>query len=497
MASSRNNSSKTKRNNIYRRNISSQKKINRVCEARKKAPNKKLNLLVKQGNKLHTSLIRPANIEKSQSYIADLYDDGRDQRVEDSNEYFLYQCNVRRSPRLKIGHNQVNFSCHRTPDDVSIKQDIASTIVHSTNAKEQDKSKGKRILIGHEQCRSLVVNGDVTPSILTTKDQNVAYVTPVLRRSPWLKNFKMTWLQVAIESVISMHNTLYQEHMKGKKPNVRSRRVSPVNKVMRTNCVKTIGETDLSSFDLGIDSQSNTQCPLVDNGLVLMEVDIKTIDATVQLKMVELGSIVDMVNKGELRLSNKRRSGTQKQVCTEIFAIEPDYGSPINILDDGMVFSEDDFKKIDESEIVPRYLVVNIYGILYRADDEDGEWKRGSGVDLSGGSGGLGRFYGWSSSRIVVVSRASSGKDRHNKALTLVKKSSPFFFLAAHLDCWCKFSRTSNEMIDSTKIGLTHTVDDHQKDDEHGEQKRDGRADLSGDGSGRLDCTLKTPKVAR
>ncbi|KAL2549389.1 Uncharacterized protein Fot_10919 [Forsythia ovata] len=251
-----------------------------VCEALKKAPKKKLNISVKQGNKLHTPSIRPLDFEKSQSYIVDLYDDGHDQRVEDSNVDFLYQCNVRRSPRLKIGYNQVNSSSHRTSDDVSIKQDMASTIVHSTNARDRDKSKGKRILIGHEQCRSLVVNGDVTPSILTTKAQNAAYVTPMLRRSPRLKNFKMMWLQVAIESVISMHNTLYQEHMK---------------------------------------------------------------------VMMKLGSNVDMINNGELRLNNKRCSGPQKQVCTEICAIELHYGSPINILDDGMVFSEDDFKKIDKS----------------------------------------------------------------------------------------------------------------------------------------------------
>ncbi|KAL2537832.1 hypothetical protein Fot_19223 [Forsythia ovata] len=57
-------------------------------------------------------------------------------------------------------------------------------------------------------------------------------------------------------------------------------------------------------------------------------------------KMVELGSSADVINKGELMLSNKRRSGTQKQVCTKICAIELDYRSPINILDDGMVFSQ-------------------------------------------------------------------------------------------------------------------------------------------------------------
>ncbi|KZV39049.1 Teosinte branched 1 isoform 1 [Dorcoceras hygrometricum] len=49
-------------------------------------------------------------------------------------------------------------------------------------------------------------------------------------------------------------------------------------------------------------------------------------------------------------------------------------------------------------------------------DEEDGKSKRGGGgVDLVGGVGG---FYGWASSRIVRVSRASGGKDRHSKVLT-------------------------------------------------------------------------------
>ncbi|KAL7089394.1 hypothetical protein ACP275_13G185100 [Erythranthe tilingii] len=55
-------------------------------------------------------------------------------------------------------------------------------------------------------------------------------------------------------------------------------------------------------------------------------------------------------------------------------------------------------------------------------DEEEGENNRGAGgvvrvggVDLGGG---VGRFYGWPSSRIVRVSRASGGKDRHSKVLT-------------------------------------------------------------------------------
>ncbi|KAL7129649.1 hypothetical protein ABFS83_13G082400 [Erythranthe nasuta] len=59
----------------------------------------------------------------------------------------------------------------------------------------------------------------------------------------------------------------------------------------------------------------------------------------------------------------------------------------------------------------------------YPDEEEEGENNRGAGggivrvggVDLGGG---VGRFYGWPSSRIVRVSRASGGKDRHSKVLT-------------------------------------------------------------------------------
>ncbi|XP_057763982.1 transcription factor TCP2-like [Salvia miltiorrhiza] len=60
----------------------------------------------------------------------------------------------------------------------------------------------------------------------------------------------------------------------------------------------------------------------------------------------------------------------------------------------------------------------------YPDEEEEGDNKRqnatgggvrNGGVDLSGG---VGRFYGWPSSRIVRVSRASGGKDRHSKVLT-------------------------------------------------------------------------------
>ncbi|XAR59382.1 hypothetical protein NMG60_11015207 [Bertholletia excelsa] len=53
----------------------------------------------------------------------------------------------------------------------------------------------------------------------------------------------------------------------------------------------------------------------------------------------------------------------------------------------------------------------------YPDDEEDGEVKRRGGSS-AGGVGGFGGLCGWSSSRIVRVSRASGGKDRHSKVWT-------------------------------------------------------------------------------
>lgn len=57
----------------------------------------------------------------------------------------------------------------------------------------------------------------------------------------------------------------------------------------------------------------------------------------------------------------------------------------------------------------------------HQDDEDEGENKRSTANDGGGGvdlGGGVGRLYGWPTSRIVRVSRASGGKDRHSKVLT-------------------------------------------------------------------------------
>ncbi|KAH6790200.1 TEOSINTE BRANCHED 1 [Perilla frutescens var. frutescens] len=53
----------------------------------------------------------------------------------------------------------------------------------------------------------------------------------------------------------------------------------------------------------------------------------------------------------------------------------------------------------------------------YPDEEDEGDTKRANTASIDLG-GGVGRFYGWPSSRIVRVSRASGGKDRHSKVLT-------------------------------------------------------------------------------
>ncbi|KAL2463084.1 hypothetical protein Fot_54321 [Forsythia ovata] len=55
---------------------------------------------------------------------------------------------------------------------------------------ESDRSKGKGIVNVPVKNRSLGVSGDLTPSILTIKEQHAVSVTPILRRSPRLKIFQ-------------------------------------------------------------------------------------------------------------------------------------------------------------------------------------------------------------------------------------------------------------------------------------------------------------------
>ncbi|KAL2501398.1 hypothetical protein Fot_35246 [Forsythia ovata] len=89
--------------------------------------------------------------------------------------------------------------------------------------------------------------------------------------------------------------------------------------------------------------------------------------------MGELGSNAHEDDKGVTLISKKRRSINHNQVSSEKCPSEPDYGSPIDILDDDMVFSEEDFKNI--YEYVHKYAdYIFLKKINEISNDFDTEW---------------------------------------------------------------------------------------------------------------------------
>ncbi|CAI9780695.1 unnamed protein product [Fraxinus pennsylvanica] len=89
---------------------------------------------------------------------------------------------------------------------------------------------------------------------------------------------------------------------------------------------------------------------------------------------------------------------------------------------------------------------------LTHKDDEDGELKRSSGrVDLTGGGGRLGRIYGWSSSRIVRVSRASGGKARYHRVHLSVSTAIQFY----ELQDWLGYDQPSKAVEWPLKAAAT------------------------------------------
>ncbi|KAL2471744.1 hypothetical protein Adt_39880 [Abeliophyllum distichum] len=83
---------------------------------------------------------------------------------------------------------------------------------------------------------------------------------------------------------------------------------------MRPHGCKRVCEPDIPSFDLGISTQQGTERCHVD---------------------VETGSLTE----------NKRMTKSERQQCTKVVIFE----SPGNLLNDGLVFSEEDLRSIDES----------------------------------------------------------------------------------------------------------------------------------------------------
>ncbi|KAL2534266.1 Uncharacterized protein Adt_07617 [Abeliophyllum distichum] len=117
-------------------------------------------------------------------------------------------------------------------------------------------------------------------------------------------------------------------------------------------CDNTNAEGDIPSFDLGIETQTNSLCLLLDDGFVLTEDDINMIDNTIELKLIEMSSNAEVIQddcQASNPTENKQRNSNQIQRSSDVVVSEKDNQSPGNQLDDGMQFSEEDFRSIDES----------------------------------------------------------------------------------------------------------------------------------------------------
>ncbi|KAL2497561.1 Uncharacterized protein Adt_23111 [Abeliophyllum distichum] len=110
------------------------------------------------------------------------------------------------------------------------------------------------------------------------------------------------------------------------------------------------GEIDLPSFDLGIDSQPNTNCLLLDDGLVLTEEDVKMIDGVVVSKLDEKDK-TEVASSGTVEQGGDGSTSKRTKICS----IEQCSG--LNTLDDDLVFSEEDLIFIDESTEQHRFEV--------------------------------------------------------------------------------------------------------------------------------------------
>ncbi|KAL2537809.1 hypothetical protein Fot_19200 [Forsythia ovata] len=113
---------------------------------------------------------------------------------------------------------------------------------------------------------------------------------------------------------------------------------------MRPCETKTIDEAECPSFDLGIDLQSNVPYIELDDGILRTQDDIMIIDDTVAGKISESHQTDDRVE------SSKKTKYTSPVVeCSDVGCnISISKSSP-ELLDDDLVFTEEELRNMDES----------------------------------------------------------------------------------------------------------------------------------------------------
>ncbi|KAL2494256.1 Uncharacterized protein Fot_38013 [Forsythia ovata] len=113
---------------------------------------------------------------------------------------------------------------------------------------------------------------------------------------------------------------------------------------MRPCETKRIDEAECPSFDLGIDSQSNIPYIELDDGILRTQDEIMIIDDTVAGKIPESHQIHDSVE------SSKKRKYTSPVVqCSDAGRNLSISKSSSELLDDDLVFTEEDLRNMDQS----------------------------------------------------------------------------------------------------------------------------------------------------
>ncbi|KAL2552335.1 hypothetical protein Fot_05954 [Forsythia ovata] len=142
------------------------------------------------------------------------------------------------------------------------------------------------------------MSGDVTPSMPTTKDQQTASVNPVydtrLDITPIQGNvtdpkekpccYTKDSIVRRINMLQSTHEKLVADHFILKFHSMNSLAEFGKSIIVGLEAVSDFGNANVRGNRAASQDKSDTQCIPLDDGLVLTEDDIRTIDATVELK---------------------------------------------------------------------------------------------------------------------------------------------------------------------------------------------------------------------
>ncbi|KAL2462089.1 hypothetical protein Adt_45509 [Abeliophyllum distichum] len=124
-------------------------------------------------------------------------------------------------------------------------------------------------------------------------------------------------MEIHQNTMMEVTSTDSQQKVHERNTNIRSRRPIMLREIMRPLGCKIVCEPDIPSFDLGIGTQQQTE---------------------------SCHGVVEIVSPTR----NKRTTRSNSQQCNQVVVNDMGFDSPSNLLDDGLVFSEEELRSIDE-----------------------------------------------------------------------------------------------------------------------------------------------------